>query len=111
MSANLDENLSVDMQATLLLCGVFARDSSSDSKPLTLGEFNALTGWLHRHDYRCSDLIKNAHLPVPEDEPGLPEVERIRALLARGLQMAAAVERWQRLGLWVVGRDEEDYPD
>ncbi|HEY7309337.1 MAG TPA: DNA-processing protein DprA [Gemmataceae bacterium] len=100
-----------DTQAILLLCGTFAKGSGPDAKPLTLAEYNALASWLGRHGRRPASLLSTAEEPFPPEEPGLPAVERVRRLLSRGFQMAAAVEGWQRLGLWVVGRGEEHYPE
>ncbi len=99
-----------DTQAVLLLCGSFVPAASSEVKPLSLTEYNALAQWLNRQDRRPADLLQVSDEPFPAGEPGLPPVERVRELLRRGMQMAAALERWERLGLWVVGRGEERYP-
>ncbi len=107
----MDEIIPPDTQAVLLLCGIFAREGGTDDKPLTTREYNALAAWLRRERKSPADLLKNADEPIPPDEPDLPDRDRVRGLLARGMQMATALERWQRLGLWVVSRDEERYPD
>jgi predicted Rossmann fold nucleotide-binding protein DprA/Smf involved in DNA uptake len=99
-----------DTQAGLLLIGTFAKEIDPDAKPLNLREYNALAKWLVQRQKRPADLLTDAVGLYEEAEAGLPESKRIRALLSRGMQMAAAVERWQRLGLWVVGRGEERYP-
>ncbi|MGL4551432.1 MAG: DNA-processing protein DprA, partial [Gemmataceae bacterium] len=98
-------SLPPDTQATLLLCGHFAADSAV--KPLTLAEYNAVALWLRDRHRRPADLLRPDDLPGGD---GVPDPDRLRALLARGVQMALAVERWQRLGLWVVGRGEDRYP-
>jgi predicted Rossmann fold nucleotide-binding protein DprA/Smf involved in DNA uptake len=100
-----------DTQAILLLCGTFAKGSGSDAKPLTLAEYNALASWLGRHGRRPASLLSTSEDPFPPEEPSLPPLERVRALLSRGFQMAAAVEGWQRLGLWVISRGEQQYPE
>jgi predicted Rossmann fold nucleotide-binding protein DprA/Smf involved in DNA uptake len=98
-----------DTQATLLLCGTFTQRGRAPVKPLGPGEYNALAKWLKQHDRRPQDLLQ-PDPPLPT-EPALPDAERLRALLGRGVQMATALERWQRLGLWVIGRGEERYPE
>jgi predicted Rossmann fold nucleotide-binding protein DprA/Smf involved in DNA uptake len=100
-----------DTQAVLLLCGVFAGGSEPEAKPLTLPEYNALASWLGRHGRRPADLLQTSAELSLGSEPGLPEAERLRALLGRGVQMAAALERWERLGLWVISRGEDRYPE
>jgi predicted Rossmann fold nucleotide-binding protein DprA/Smf involved in DNA uptake len=100
-----------DTQAVLLLCGSFARPSSAEAKPLTLQEYNALATWLVRQRKRPADLLRGAEDLLTAGVPELPEAERIRSLLARGVQMATAVDHWQRLGLWVISRGEDRYPE
>jgi predicted Rossmann fold nucleotide-binding protein DprA/Smf involved in DNA uptake len=99
-----------DTQAVLLLCGTFTREGRSEAKPLTLREYNSLALWLKRQGLRPADLLRTEER-IPAGAPGLPEPERVRGLLARGVQMATALERWQRLGLWVISRGEESYPE
>ncbi len=100
-----------DTQAVLLLCAAFPRRSSPDVKPLTLSEYNALAAWLGRHGRRPASLVEGGSEALPGAEAGLPALDRLRALLGRGFQMAAALEGWQRLGLWVISRGEERYPE
>jgi predicted Rossmann fold nucleotide-binding protein DprA/Smf involved in DNA uptake len=107
----LDGAVHPDTQAVLLLCGNFARGGTSEARPLTLGEYNAVATWLARKGRRPADLLNSGDEPDPDEEPGLPAANRVRALLGRGFQMATALERWQRLGLWVVSRGEECYPE
>jgi predicted Rossmann fold nucleotide-binding protein DprA/Smf involved in DNA uptake len=100
-----------DTQAILLLCGTFARRGGPAAKPLTLSEYNALASWLGRQGKRPAALLEAAEGSFSFEEPGLPAANRIRILLDRGFQMAAALERWHRLGLWVIGRGEDSYPE
>jgi predicted Rossmann fold nucleotide-binding protein DprA/Smf involved in DNA uptake len=100
-----------DTQAVLLLCGTFAKESVPGMKPLGLREYNAVASWLARQGRRPADLLRTSEEPIPDGEPGLPQRERLQALLGRGVQMATAVERWQRLGLWVISRGEACYPE
>jgi len=96
-----------DTQATLLLCGTFTRAESV--KPLTHAEYNAVARWLMESGRRPASLL-DAPREWPTSE-GFPRADRLEALLGRGVQMAAALERWQRVGLWVIGRGESAYPD
>lgn len=107
----LDGAVHPDTQAVLLLCGNLAGGGTSEVRPLSLGEYNALATWLARKGRRPADLLNSGDEPDPAEEPGLPAADRVRALLGRGFQMATALERWQRLGLWVISRGEECYPE
>jgi predicted Rossmann fold nucleotide-binding protein DprA/Smf involved in DNA uptake len=78
---------------------------------LTLNEYNALASWLGHHDRRPASLVQAGDDALPQGEPGLPPAERLSALLGRGFQLAAALEGWQRLGLWVISRGESCYPE
>jgi predicted Rossmann fold nucleotide-binding protein DprA/Smf involved in DNA uptake len=100
-----------DTQAVLLLCGTFARGQTTDAKPLTPTEYNAVASWLSRNNRRPASLLQNDAELWPAEEAGLPASERVKALLDRGFQMAAALEGWQRLGLWVLSRADEQYPE
>jgi predicted Rossmann fold nucleotide-binding protein DprA/Smf involved in DNA uptake len=100
-----------DTQAVLLLCGTFAQRGSPAVKPLSVGEYNAVASWLARHNRRPASLVQGGDDALPGDEANMPARERLRALLRRGFQLAAAVEAWQRLGLWVISRGEACYPE
>src|SRR5260370_20244317 len=107
-ATDLAPGIPPDTQATLLLCGVFGGRGRA-APPLDLKEYNALAMWLKRQGMRPFDLLKP--FTFPRGEGDLPDPDRLRALLDRGVQMATALERWQRLGLWVVSRGEERYPE
>ena len=91
--------VSPDTQAALLLCGIFAKDYAPETKPLTPSEYNALVAHLTRLGKCPADLLQSE---MPIDDPSLPAADRVRALLARGVEMATALERWQQLGLCSV---------
>lgn len=100
-----------DTQAVLLLCGSFAQAGQADVKPLTVSEYNAVASWLGRQGRRPASLLQTGEDALPSGEPALPPADRLRALLDRGFQLAAALEGWQSLGLWIVSRGEECYPE
>lgn len=96
------EALTLDTQATLLLVGRFSK--SSDAKPLTTVEYNRLAKQLHELGLRPRDLVRE----IPK---GLvADTSRLTTLLSRGTSLALAIERWTRLGIWVIGRADEAYP-
>ncbi|MFH1011759.1 MAG: DNA-processing protein DprA [bacterium] len=103
--------LSVETQATLLLCGNFGSEPSS-IRPLTLAEFNKFEQWLAGEGFSLTTLIETELEELIENlrSSGF-DVERLSALLSRGGAMAIAVEQWTNIGLWILSRSDEEYPE
>ena len=104
--------LTQDTQAVLLLCGELGRRGGDGPKPLNLRQYNVLVTWLKAECLRPGDLLN------PEAEKilsGLQTAElnldRVAPLLQRGAALALMVEKWERSGLWVIGRSDASYPD
>lgn len=60
---------------------------------------------------RPSSLLEQQVETLPNliEEAGIP-AERIRALLQRSVALALSLEKWNRVGIWVVSRASTDYP-
>ena len=58
---------------------------------------------------RPADLLE---LPATNEAAAAAGVDEARfsSLLGRGVQLGFAIEEWNRSGLWVVCRSDEDYP-
>jgi len=97
--------LSPDTQAILLLCASFGQNRLSPPQPLTLGEYNAVAGWLRENEMSPGDLLnptfKNRLSKICI---GKLDSDRLVALLERGVMLGLAVEKWTNQGLWVLGR-------
>ncbi len=73
---------------------------------LGTGEYTKLAEFLREP----SDLLSPDAPDILNDD-GLPvEADRLKRLLARGFQLAQAVERWQRHAIWVLSRADDGYP-
>lgn len=99
--------LTDDTKAILLLCGVLGKDRSA--KPLTQKEYNSLVGWLIDENMRPEDLLQEENADAAAGGSGI-DWARFKALLGRGVQLGFAVEEWQRSGIWVLSRSDDDYP-
>lgn len=99
--------LTDDTKAIILLCGVFGNDRSVS--PLSPSEYNSLTLWLRRSELRPASLLHQADISAVAAGSGIDKI-RLDKLLGRGVQLGFAVEEWQRNGLWVISRSDEDYP-
>nr|VFK54530.1 MAG: Predicted Rossmann fold nucleotide-binding protein DprA/Smf involved in DNA uptake [Candidatus Kentron sp. TUN]VFK57388.1 MAG: Predicted Rossmann fold nucleotide-binding protein DprA/Smf involved in DNA uptake [Candidatus Kentron sp. TUN] len=102
--------LTDDTKAIMLLCGVFGEDHAVD--PLTQTEYNTLARWLFNQQMRPGDLLRqeNWNAATIGASFGI-RGERLKALLGRGVSLGFAVEEWQRNGIWVISRSDEDYPE
>jgi len=99
-------HLSDDTKAILLLCGVFGQRTV---KPLSPGEYNAVTRWLMGVKKRPRDLL-SPEVAVNASKGARIDEVRLEALLHRGVALGFAVEQWERNGIWIVSRGDADYP-
>lgn len=109
---NLDHLLSLDTQATLLLCGHFGKKTAIYIEPLTPSEYAWLAQQLQAQNMRPADLLDTAStLRIKRfEQHKTVTAERLVALLMRGGALALAVETWTHKGLWVISRSDKTYP-
>ena len=103
----MNDFLTEDTKAIILLCGVFGKDRSE--KPLSLTEYSSLVRWLIEVDMRPGDLLKNDTIYEASIGSGIDK-QRLESLLNRGVQLGFAIEEWQRNGIWIISRSDVDYP-
>lgn len=100
-------DISADTKVILMLCGVFGKGISA--KPLTQSEYSSLARCLVKFELRPCDLLEWERMPDIAQCSGI-DIERLEALLARGMQLGISMEEWHRNGIRVVTRSEADYP-
>ncbi|MGJ0515477.1 MAG: DNA-processing protein DprA [Methylomicrobium sp.] len=103
----MNDFLTEDTKAIILLCGVFGKDRSEN--PLSLAEYSSLVRWLIEVKMRPSDLLKKENVAEASMGSGIDR-HRLESLLGRGVQLGFAVEEWQRNGIWIISRSDTDYP-
>jgi len=103
----MNDYLTEDTKAIILLCGVFGKERSE--KPLSLDEYSALVRWLMRKELRPSDLLNKECVADASGGTGLDR-QRLESLTGRGVQLGFAVEEWQRNGIWIISRSDTEYP-
>ena len=103
----MNDLLTDDTKAIILLCGVFGKDRSE--KPLSLAEYSSLVRWLIEVKMRPGDLLQNDTIVDASMGSGIDK-QRLESLLGRGVQLGFAVEEWQRNGIWIISRSDADYP-
>ncbi|SEH05893.1 DNA-processing protein DprA [Candidatus Venteria ishoeyi] len=103
----MNDFLTEDTKAIILLCGVFGKDRSE--KPLSLTEYSSLVRWLIEVKMRPGDLLQKDTIHDASVGSGIDK-QRLEPLLDRGVQLGFAVEEWQRNGIWIISRSDADYP-
>lgn len=103
----MNDFLTEDTKAIILLCGVFGQDGCE--KPLSLLEYSSLVRWLIEVKLRPGDLLHKDNISEACMGSGIDK-QRLDSLLGRGVQLGFAVEEWQRNGIWIISRSDADYP-
>jgi predicted Rossmann fold nucleotide-binding protein DprA/Smf involved in DNA uptake len=103
----MDNLLSDDTKAIILLCGVLGKDRTT--APLIQAEYSALARWLVREKLRPESLLNMGEISEAATGAKINR-DRLKKLLDRGLQLGFAIEEWQRNGLWVISRSDPEYP-
>jgi predicted Rossmann fold nucleotide-binding protein DprA/Smf involved in DNA uptake len=98
-------------QAVLLLTLHLPKSSPGDAKPLTPVEWGRFALWLKAKGLTPDFLLTGEpQVLLKEWCDKRVTVERICALLSRSPALALSLEKWQPAGLWVVTRQDPDYP-
>lgn len=110
---NNQNNLySENTQAVLLLSTFFSKPIKDEARPLTAIEYGRFARWLHEFNYTPSSLLHQFDEIVSKwkDPKGKITADRLTEILARKAAMGLALEKWQRVGIWVVTRQDSEYP-
>ena len=107
-----DMRIDGNAQAILLLTVSFGRADRAEARPLTGLEWHRLASSLRDHGIEPKTLLE----ANPEDLlPGWDDTSvnwpRLSSLLGRGMALGIALEKWERAGLWMIARSDEDYPE
>jgi len=106
-------NIVIDshIHSILLLTASFGQAKKGSVKPLSIAEWAKIGSWLHQHSLDPSALLDN---DLEETLTGWSDkkitIERMKILLARGVSLAISLEKWQRTGLWIITKRDEEYP-
>ena len=104
-------NLSLNTQTTLLLTGYFTKTNKKDAKPLENDEWGRFAFFLKEKNIPPASFLKSDPKSLLNGwHDNKIDVERILQLLDRRHSLALAVEKWERAGLWVITRSDEEYP-
>lgn len=98
-------------RVALLLCAALGPEAAS-AKPLTPGEFYRFAQGIQQLGVKLRDLESaDGAGQIPQlAEWAKLEVERIQALLARGVALSFRMQEWLEVGIWVISRLDKSYP-
>ncbi len=100
-----------DRDATLLLCAGLGPKQKDRPGPLSPAEYSSLFRWLAQRDRSPGHLLTQEGERLLADwSVAGGDSERLRYLLERGRILALLLEKWQRASIWVLVRNEPDYP-
>jgi predicted Rossmann fold nucleotide-binding protein DprA/Smf involved in DNA uptake len=102
--------LSRDTQAVLLLTTYFS-GGKGDAKPLGPTEWGDFAEWLRKQGGRPGELLNgSAESLLNHWQHPRVSGDRLSFLLGRGNALAMALEKWERAGIWIMTRGDQDYP-
>ncbi|NQW61217.1 MAG: DNA-protecting protein DprA [Deltaproteobacteria bacterium] len=103
--------VSPNTSATLLLTAPLLVGRRSPAAPtLKPAEYRQLAIRLRGISASPADLLGAGSGALLLELAALVEPDRMEALLARGFQLAQALEAWETRGIWVLGRGDAGYP-
>lgn len=103
--------ISARTQSVLLLTASFSRSGQLDAQPLTPEEWGRFANSLSRNGFTPEDLLdKNTEeFSKILSEAGI-SLERAISLLRRSSALGLALEKWLRIGIWIINRSDPGYP-
>jgi len=98
-------------QAILLMTSYFSENRVDDVIPLSVEEWGVFAQWLHEQSLKPEDLLRGDIEELLKDwSDEKITIKRVQMLLNRGGALALAMEKWQRVGIWVITRSSSLYP-
>lgn len=103
----------------MLLTVSFGKADPPRLRPLSDREWASFARWLRNGGHVPESLQDGDRSAILADWEAVREdlgttrrmtVERVNALLERGMALAVRSEQWERAGLWVLTRSDPDYP-
>lgn len=103
--------LTTNTKAILLLTApLIVGRGTPAAELLTPGDYKAFAQRLHEIGRQPADLLGPDAAAVIEESRTFIEPRRLQQLLARGLQLGQAVDRWKQRAIWVLSRADSEYP-
>lgn len=107
----MNGTVSNNTQAILLLTAPLITSRREQSlELLSTGEFNRLMKVLYENNREPSDLLGPEASELMNEIGNSFDVERLNRLLQRGFLLTQALDKWQTCSIFVVSREDPEYP-
>lgn len=107
----MSQALSENTKAVLLLTAPLITGSRSEpAEVLTPAEYRKFLACLRDSGAEPAHLLAPGGAKLLDTCARIAEQERVERLLARGLALSQAVERWQTRAMWVLSHADDGYP-
>ncbi len=98
-------------KAILLFTSYFAKSTDRNIKPLTTLEWNRLVRWLQTKSINPEDfLTQNAVSLLNGWQDKTITIKRVITLIERKSALAIALDKWIKVGIWIINRGDKLYP-
>lgn len=98
-------------KAILLITGYLKGGSNSTGKPLSNTEWNKLVIFLQHKKLLPEDLLSNDFKSMLNGwSDSKITLERLEKLMQRGAALGISLDKWERAGIWILNRGDEEYP-
>lgn len=98
-------------KAILLLTSYFVKSSDRNLKPLSTAEWNRLVRWLQTKSINPEDfLTQDIGSLLYGWQDKTITIERVITLLERKSGLAIALDKWIKVGVWIINRGDILYP-
>jgi DNA processing protein len=94
----------------LLTAPLITSQREQSSELLSTGEFNRLMKVLYENNREPSDLLGPEASKVISEIGTSFDIKRLNQLLQRGFLLTQALDKWQTRSIFVVSREDSEYP-
>ena len=107
----MNSTVSNNTQAALLLSApLITSQREQSSEILSIGEYNRLVKVLSEHNRKPSDLLEPGASELINEISNSFDIERLNRLLQRGFLLTQALDKWQTRSIFVISREDPEYP-
>lgn len=98
-------------KAILLLTSYFTKSPDKNLKPLSTAEWNRFVRWIQTKTINPEDFLTQDIGTLLHGWQDITiTIERVSALLERKSGLAIALDKWIKVGIWIINRGDLAYP-
>ena len=98
-------------KSILLFTSYFAKGSDSKHRPLSISEWNRFVRWLQTKSINPEDFLTQDAISLLKGwQDKTITIDRINSLIDRKSALALALDKWIKVGIWIINRGDSSYP-